>query len=1184
MYMFSIMDICIFKFNIRRILIDMKRLLGNVLACFILIGLFFVGSVTVSAADDYQSIKNFPNIIKVPERGVEPLPSENSYTPKFSKEESKAKPTTKDEHVTMQIQTEAEFGDSSFRGKVAVFSREDASQQNQNTGSVLYTNMGRFQNKVVNIRLSFKSNAKKVALCLDEKNALGVYHVTGSSQAGEEVKSDVEYEFLDDNLQPIKVSGNWTYFALNRLKKVSFEKNQYDRYLILNQANYHYKEENGLLTLTNTDASSVIANGDESYLTVTFNERSRLKTTMEGVSGQKTFGVLYNAKSLGKVSSHAIYADGRIIRGQNRSRDMLLYTIEQRVPHVDPNAYFSSYEIKGTFDNRLKIKSENIEIVNDLGEVKNDLFNISVSADNELLIQAKKSGERITNKAFYDRLYRIRIKGKTGDEDKKKELNLPHQFELSIDGERYLSNSSAVKFDPTTEGSLDFKVKRTDQVLSFENVVANAAMIDKVKYKMIEFKLPKNVEIVKKKVGENEVIDLPNQWYQMNKSDEEEGNDATITFGMKQNNSARTIEDFLKKVTFKDKNPKGNLQDATIEIVLYADLYTSREDEEGVRHYYKFIDRSDRNNSYTWFHAYNDARQQKYRGMRGYLATLTSYEEHRFVYENIAKDSGYVGGSRLLHKNSKERITDDIVLSTNINDYTFTDPSANKWYWTSGPEAGKVFFNYTSYKDYHKDPRPESEKDVGYQGFSNPSNTKYTHNDPPGERPPSTDPNIAEPNNTSSQEYITQFAYMGKWLNDMPYNNFRDATMKGIFVEFSQYGNEIEEDDDETEILAFAKAKVPASIQQTFIEKGTNESVKADKWYDGGILIGDKVTLTTEEIPYYELVEPTERQQTVTTQSKKVIDVYQPKKYTLTYDLNGGEATGPTTQTFTIKDANFKLLTGQGITKKGYVLKGWSTSKSASDGTKYTLGQAVHPKDLPTTLKLYANWELNEVKMEVSYWVKNKKNQLEPLKEVEHPDEPKSSETLSVQVGQPIMNVLQPYISSQITDYTYVEAKLKDGTALPDNVPNKDFEVALIYRGNLNLKVPAKLSFVSQKILATKQEKIPLTKNEKVEVINTQGLDSEWTLGVKLSSPMTSEASKRLLGQMYYKETALAPAKFINSEQTTTLKTQTTATINNQLQLFSTDQSVGLYLDVFTGNLKGKYENGTLTWELQNVE
>ncbi|MDR0635496.1 MAG: InlB B-repeat-containing protein [Treponema sp.] len=77
----------------------------------------------------------------------------------------------------------------------------------------------------------------------------------------------------------------------------------------------------------------------------------------------------------------------------------------------------------------------------------------------------------------------------------------------------------------------------------------------------------------------------------------------------------------------------------------------------------------------------------------------------------------------------------------------------------------------------------------------------------------------------------------------------------------------------------------------------------------------------------------------------------EPKRYTVTYDANGGSGTAPSSQTVNSGTA-ITLAGGSGLTKAGYTFSGWNTSASGT-GTLYAAGASF---TVTADITLYATW------------------------------------------------------------------------------------------------------------------------------------------------------------------------------------------------------------------------------------
>jgi len=81
----------------------------------------------------------------------------------------------------------------------------------------------------------------------------------------------------------------------------------------------------------------------------------------------------------------------------------------------------------------------------------------------------------------------------------------------------------------------------------------------------------------------------------------------------------------------------------------------------GNGHWYEFVDAAT-----TWQAAKVAAGAKSHLGMVGYLGTITSYDEQRFILSTVSNSAMWLGG------------TDEQTEGT--------------WKWVTGPETGQVFF------------------------------------------------------------------------------------------------------------------------------------------------------------------------------------------------------------------------------------------------------------------------------------------------------------------------------------------------------------------------------------------------------------------------------------------------------------------------------------------------------------
>lgn len=172
-----------------------------------------------------------------------------------------------------------------------------------------------------------------------------------------------------------------------------------------------------------------------------------------------------------------------------------------------------------------------------------------------------------------------------------------------------------------------------------------------------------------------------------------------------------------------------------------------------------------------WPTAYKNAKTKIFNGMKGYLMTITSDAENKFVYDQIFKadqeagkspdDFGsWIGGTRTIPKDGKYDMPTWVYNKSNCE---------QAWLWACGPEAGKVFYTKAVYEDDQN-----YRADGMYSSWSNPvdcalNGIEYYYNGSTNERGKGI-PDL-EPNNgnngtknplTSNAEYFTQ--YTGRYV------------------------------------------------------------------------------------------------------------------------------------------------------------------------------------------------------------------------------------------------------------------------------------------------------------------------------------------------------------------------------------------------------------------------------------
>ncbi|MCQ2588001.1 MAG: hypothetical protein MJ174_07795 [Treponema sp.] len=190
----------------------------------------------------------------------------------------------------------------------------------------------------------------------------------------------------------------------------------------------------------------------------------------------------------------------------------------------------------------------------------------------------------------------------------------------------------------------------------------------------------------------------------------------------------------------------------------------------------------------NWSVSYNAAKQTKFNNLKGYLMNITSLVENNYIYEIFGKNGRemtYIGGARLYPTEGK---FDQTTYSYQKGPYNGVDYGTNGfdgtyWYWQAGPEAGTPFWNgKTVSSSTVLTGRMPDPVNGGYMYTR--WNNKLFNNGSVG----------AEPNNSSSNEYVIQYLADGNnngFWNDQPLQNTsKDYASKSYIVEYTPYENE----------------------------------------------------------------------------------------------------------------------------------------------------------------------------------------------------------------------------------------------------------------------------------------------------------------------------------------------------------------------------------------------------------
>ena len=130
-------------------------------------------------------------------------------------------------------------------------------------------------------------------------------------------------------------------------------------------------------------------------------------------------------------------------------------------------------------------------------------------------------------------------------------------------------------------------------------------------------------------------------------------------------------------------------------------------------HYYEYVPEG-----IDWDEAYNDAKSTYYLGMQGYLATITSLEENRFMTA-LVHEPGWLGGTRMTNTGNDPK---NPQFYSGFNTTT-TDANLGKvWYWACGPEKGQPFMK-----------QPITDFGRNYPDSDNDGNNDFVNSRPSGD-------------------------------------------------------------------------------------------------------------------------------------------------------------------------------------------------------------------------------------------------------------------------------------------------------------------------------------------------------------------------------------------------------------------------------------------------------------------
>lgn len=1120
-----------------------------------LLFVFFLSTGKVAAE---TSIKNHGRVTTLQSRGGAELEAKYSYTPKFIVGKTRVEAYDKDgKEVDRKT-----INDQFFKGEGVYF---NSARGTVNEGTVIYRNMGEYEGKNVNIRLKMSSTSPKVAVGTDENTFLMTFGFS-SQHNGEKI--DVSLEFFDDEDQAIELSGNWTFSAVNGFKKLRFKENFFDKAYVLSNTKIKYNLKEELIELIGEQSGDI--NGDHTYLTMAFSKQSFFDYSYECVNAT-TYAVRFDPTSLASIPELPLFVKGEIIPGQYRENKRTLFTYTQRVPYTDKVDYLKSYQLSVPLDPAIERTTNflsDVTITDSLGKNRKADFDITV-VSNRLEIKAKAAV--LTEPRFYDKIYEFSLVGKTADKDYFRTIKLPLEGTVTFVRNKAVSktfkstsNKAETVLESSTAGDVTLNLERELKHLKFTDVVVK----DKVdfKYEALDIKYPSNYNI-----HFTESFITKNKWNIIKNENNAKGMNS-LTFGMKSDpnskkNDAATIKEFLKdNIYFEVDGTSEKATKETVSVRLLGEVIIERKGEDDKSHYYKFVP-----DVMPWLAAYNTAKKERYKNLQGYLLTITSEEEHDFVFKNIAKNPGWLGGTRMVQKQKGSskmvKIMDEENLSEDITKYEFKSKEAEAWYWADGPEAGRNFFSIRKYEP--KSPLKGKIPGV-YEAFRNPSNYK--------------DKDYYQPDNSNAGkgEYVLQFAQNNtKYWNDLHNEFVRYDGNLGYYVEFSEYGDQKEDEFAYQTTLVLAEADIPKPVRFHY-RSTSGKTLKESTLYGGNYKIGKVVIPPGEPIlNHYEY--PISSHSSGIIGSATPIDIvytYEPTKYKVIYDANGGTGKIPS-QEFTIENETVKLAGGNGFSRKGYLQTRWQAEKT-NPTTFYDFDQTVTFNLNKGDVTLYADWKEHNAEVQFDFYLKNTAGELVLLKDLDANQGVVGPKTKVYPVQTPLTTILaDPSIKQNYNYYQLLKTRYQVGTkpettVRPTELTIENLRIKRIYQGTLGLQVPKELTFKSKQLLSAPLQNIELNSPGSLKVINTKGQGGNWQVKAELVS-MMKRGERPLLGSITYRSSNGGEAITLQSGMQK-IETSQSDQIDTSLPLQQADK--GLRLNVKSGNLFGKYGQGIIKWEV----
>lgn len=250
---------------------------------------------------------------------------------------------------------------------------------------------------------------------------------------------------------------------------------------------------------------------------------------------------------------------------------------------------------------------------------------------------------------------------------------------------------------------------------------------------------------------------------------------STIVFSWKDGTTKAKLDDFISRVQFvttssasqivsisattlNDNEKKVNLNGSEV----YLKYFNG--------HFYAFGGWG-ANATLTWDQAYKLCKKAEFGGVKGYLATITSRAEDRFIFSNFWNSTGWLGCTRAKLAEGSAYGDDDIEWQpiARMKEDNSNAQEDFVWKWITGPETDTEFGYQTSSQN--------STTTGGFQTYDNHFSNWGTEKDGDG---------FSEPNGGGGIFPQEAFGYYGQYMQGR-WNDHRIDDTHGFYIEFGGF-------------------------------------------------------------------------------------------------------------------------------------------------------------------------------------------------------------------------------------------------------------------------------------------------------------------------------------------------------------------------------------------------------------